>query len=72
MQPELALGVTPGIGGTQRLTRLIGRARAMDCILTGRRLNAQEALAAGLVSRVVPADSLMQARDHNRLLLLSC
>ncbi|BCJ62966.1 enoyl-CoA hydratase-related protein [Micromonospora endophytica] len=58
-QPELRLGVMPGIGGTQRLTRLIGRARAMDLILTGRQVDAVEAERFGLVSRVVPADRLL-------------
>ncbi|WP_405613481.1 enoyl-CoA hydratase-related protein [Streptomyces sp. NBC_00076] len=53
-QPEIRLGVIPGIGGTQRLTRLIGRARAMDLVLTGRTMDAREAESAGLVSRVVP------------------
>ncbi|HST80908.1 MAG TPA: enoyl-CoA hydratase-related protein [Kineosporiaceae bacterium] len=60
-QPELALGVIPGIGGTQRLTRLVGRARALDLILTGRRLSAAEAEQWGLVSRVIPADTLLAA-----------
>ncbi|MFG6202487.1 enoyl-CoA hydratase-related protein [Nonomuraea sp. JJY05] len=59
-QPEIRLGVIPGIGGTQRLTRLIGRAKAMDLILTGRTLNSAEAESAGLVSRVVPADRLLE------------
>jgi enoyl-CoA hydratase len=58
-QPEIKLGVIPGIGGTQRLTRLIGRAKAMDLILTGRLMDAAEAERAGLVSRVVPADRLL-------------
>ncbi|MFI7360202.1 enoyl-CoA hydratase-related protein [Streptomyces avidinii] len=59
-QPEIRLGVIPGIGGTQRLTRLIGKARAMDMILTGRTMNAAEAEHAGLISRQVPADRLAE------------
>jgi enoyl-CoA hydratase len=58
-QPEIKLGVIPGIGGTQRLTRLVGKAKAMDLILTGRLMDAEEAERAGLVARVVPADRLL-------------
>ena len=60
-QPEIDLGVMPGAGGTQRLTRAIGRARAMDLILTGRSIDARQAEAMGLVSRVVPADETVEA-----------
>src|ERR1700712_4851372 len=58
-QPEIKLGVIPGMGGSQRLTRAIGKAKAMDLILTGRNMDAEEAERAGLVSRVVPADTLL-------------
>ena len=59
-QPEIKLGVIPGIGGTQRLTRAVGKAKAMDLVLTGRTMDAQEAERSGLVARVVPADKLME------------
>ena len=59
-QPEITLGIIPGIGGTQRLTRAVGKAKAMDLILTGRRMDAAEAERAGLVARVVPAANLME------------
>ncbi|MBN8935472.1 MAG: enoyl-CoA hydratase/isomerase family protein, partial [Rhizobiales bacterium] len=58
-QPEIKLGIIPGIGGTQRLTRAVGKAKAMDLILTGRMMEAAEAERAGLVARVVPAANLM-------------
>jgi enoyl-CoA hydratase len=59
-QPEIKLGVIPGIGGTQRLTRAVGKAKAMDMILTGRMMDATEAERSGLVARVVPAANLME------------
>ncbi|MFG3224656.1 enoyl-CoA hydratase [Kitasatospora sp. NPDC048194] len=58
-QPEIKLGVIPGIGGSQRLTRAVGKAKAMELCLTGRMMGAEEAERAGLVSRIVPADQLM-------------
>ncbi|TCP61207.1 short chain enoyl-CoA hydratase [Rhodovulum bhavnagarense] len=59
-QPEINLGVVAGIGGTQRLTRIVGKSKAMDMHLTGRFMGAEEAERAGLVSRVVPAKKLME------------
>jgi len=59
-QPEIKLGVIPGAGGTQRLPRAIGKAKAMDLVLTARTMKADEAERSGLVSRVVPADKLME------------
>ena len=58
-QPEIKLGVIPGMGGTQRLTRAVGKAKAMDLILTGRMMDAAEAERSGLAARVVPLASLM-------------
>jgi enoyl-CoA hydratase len=58
-QPEIKLGLIPGMGGSQRLTKLVGKAKAMDMILTGRMMGAEEAERAGLVARVIPADQLM-------------
>jgi enoyl-CoA hydratase len=58
-QPEIKLGVIPGWGGSQRLTKAVGKSKAMDLILTGRMMDAEEAERSGLVSRIVPADELM-------------
>src|SRR5690606_19674884 len=58
-QPEIALGVTPGMGGSQRLTRAVGKAKAMEMCLTGRMMDAAEAERSGLVARVVPAADLL-------------
>src|SRR6266446_6792877 len=59
-QPEIKLGIIPGAGGTQRLPRAVGKAKAMDLVLTGRMMDAAEAERAGLVSRVVAADKLLE------------
>jgi enoyl-CoA hydratase len=59
-QPEITLGVIPGMGGTQRLTRAVGKAKAMDMVLTGRMIDAAEAERIGMVARVVPADKLVE------------
>jgi enoyl-CoA hydratase/carnithine racemase len=59
-QPEINLGVAPGMGGSQRLTRLVGKSKAMDMILTARQMDAAEAERSGLASRVVPADKLIE------------
>jgi enoyl-CoA hydratase len=58
-QPEIKLGVTPGMGGSQRLTRAVGKAKAMEMCLTGRNMGAEEAERSGLVAKVVPADRLI-------------
>lgn len=58
-QPEVNLGVMPGIGGSQRLTRLVGRAKSMDMCLTGQMIDADEALRCGLVSRIIPKDNFL-------------
>jgi enoyl-CoA hydratase len=59
-QPEITLGIIPGSGGTQRLTRAVGKAKAMELVLTGRMMDAAEAERSGLVSRVVPNDKLVE------------
>jgi enoyl-CoA hydratase len=58
-QPEITLGIIPGLGGSQRLTRIVGKSKAMDLCMTGRVMDAAEAEASGLAARVVPADLLM-------------
>jgi len=69
--PEVTLGLIPGFGGTQRLPRLVGRGKALELILTGDRLDAQEALKAGLVNRVVPADQLIETCEKLAKTILS-
>lgn len=59
-QPEIKLGVMPGAGGTQRLTRIVGKSKAMDLCLTGRMMGAEEAERSGLVARIVPAEKLLE------------
>ena len=68
--PEVTLGVIPGYAGTQRLPRIVGRGTAMDLILTGRAIEAQEALRVGLVSQVVPVAELMEAARKTALRIL--
>ena len=70
-QPEIKLGVIPGAGGTQRLPRAVGKSKAMDMVLTGRMMDAQEAERAGLVSRVVSLDKLMDEALGAALMICS-
>jgi len=63
-QPEILLGIIPGAGGTQRLTRLIGPARTKDLVWSGRQVRAEEAIAIGLVDKVVPADDVVHTAQH--------
>jgi len=70
-QPEIRLGIIPGAGGTQRLPRAVGKAKAMDMALTGRMMDAAEAERAGLVSRVVPLDKLMEEALGAALMICS-
>lgn len=70
-QPEIKLGVLPGLGGTQRLTRLVGKAKAMDMCLSGRMMDAQEAERAGLVSRVVKDKNLLEEARKSALAIAS-
>lgn len=70
-QPEVKLGITPGMGGSQRLTRAVGKAKAMEMCLTGRLMDAQEAERAGLVSRILPAAELVEEAMRTAELIAS-
>jgi len=70
-QPEIKIGIIPGAGGTQRLPRAIGKAKAMDMVLTGRMMDAAEAERSGLVSRVVPLDKLLEETLGAALMICS-
>ncbi len=70
-QPEVNLGIVPGYGGTQRLPRLVGKGRAMELILTGRMVDAQEAYQMGLVNKVVPPDKLLEEAEAMAKVILS-
>lgn len=70
-QPEINLGIIPGFGGTQRLVRAIGKAKAMDMVLTGRMITAAEAEQAGLVARVVPGEQLLETALETATLIAS-
>jgi enoyl-CoA hydratase len=70
-QPEIRLGVTPGMGGSQRLTRAVGKAKAMEMCLTGRMMDAAEAERSGLVARVVPAEDLVEEALKSAALIAS-
>ena len=70
-QPEIKLGIIPGAGGTQRLPRSVGKSKAMDLVLTGRMMNADEAERAGLVSRIVPLNKLMEETLAAALMICS-
>lgn len=70
-QPEINLGIIPGYGGTQRLTRLIGKGRAMELMMKGDMIDAQEAFRIGLVNKIVPADKLMGEAENTMRIILT-
>lgn len=70
-QPEIKLGIIPGAGGTQRLPRAVGKSKAMDMVLTARMMDAQEAERAGLVSRIIPADKLLEQAIEAAMVIAS-